>query len=256
MPRKSFILYSSITGNTEKVALRFKKVFESKGWQCDSLKINRKTNLKEIPYKLEDYDIICVGSPILAGLPTREMQDAIGPGVLFRKFPGFPHIDEGYGQKKGIVFVTYGGFGRGPEEAIPTLALLKMKLEDIKIKCIGKFACPGKEFRHVAVDTVAQKQKLSVEDASGTLARYAENPNSAEFSNFSKEERNVFEKALADNREVQIGSERSNMWHWDVQRRPGERDLLKAQIFMEEILEDYYEGGLEAAPVAEYLCIA
>ena len=45
-------------------------------------------------------------------------------------------------------------------------------------------------------------------------------------------------------------------WHWDIANRPSERDLLKAEIFLEEILEDYYGGGVDAAPMAQYVCIA
>ena len=38
--KKSLIIYQTMTGNTEIVALRFKKVFEKKGWDCDIFKID------------------------------------------------------------------------------------------------------------------------------------------------------------------------------------------------------------------------
>jgi flavodoxin len=58
MAKKSLILYSSWTGNTEKVALRFKQVFEAKKWQCDLVKINRKMDTFHPPFKFEDYDFV------------------------------------------------------------------------------------------------------------------------------------------------------------------------------------------------------
>jgi hypothetical protein len=30
-------------------------------------------------------------------------------------------------------------------------------------------------------------------------------------------------------------------WYKDLNERPSERDLLKAEIFMEEIIEEYYQ---------------
>ena len=36
------------------------------------------------------------------------------------------------------------------------------------------------------------------------------------------------------------GEPREGMWHYDLANRPNERDLLKAEIFMEEILEDLH----------------
>jgi len=47
----------------------------------------------------------------------------------------------------------------------------------------------------------------------------------------------------------------SRAWHWDFTKRPTERDLLKAEIFLSEILEDYYGGGIEMYPYSQYVCI-
>ena len=41
---------------------------------------------------------------------------------------------------------AHGGSGRGPAEAMPSLAYIKMCMEDVRIKSIGQFACCGKEF--------------------------------------------------------------------------------------------------------------
>ena len=42
MAKKCLIFYSSFTGNTEKVALKFKTTFERNDWECDIFKIRKK----------------------------------------------------------------------------------------------------------------------------------------------------------------------------------------------------------------------
>lgn len=285
MAKKALIVYVSHTGNTEKVALRFKKVFDKKGWICNIDKIN-KTRRRPA---FEDYDFICVGSPILAGVPAKQILQMFGsggyiggetattPDILHvepptsrpgggpppgRDFPGgvppwSPLVREPTKVKKGVAFVTYTGDRRGPPEALPSLALLEMYLEDQSFKCVGKFACPGKIWRKSSVDEVAQKYyRMNVEEASGAIARYQENPNDPEFVGFSKEDRAVFEAAIKTASDADPMWHLQKVWHWNVQNRPSERDLLKAEIFMEEILEDYYDDGLDVYPIAQYLCIA
>jgi multimeric flavodoxin WrbA len=73
MTKRSLILYASMTGNTEKVALRFKKVFEKKGWECDIFKIDKKTDVDHPPFDLEKYDFLCIGSPVIIGQPVEEI---------------------------------------------------------------------------------------------------------------------------------------------------------------------------------------
>ena len=52
MAKKGLVIYASWTGNTEKVALRFQKVFEKYGWECDMLKVTKHTDVKTYPRKL------------------------------------------------------------------------------------------------------------------------------------------------------------------------------------------------------------
>jgi flavodoxin len=181
--RKSLILYQTMSGNTEKVAFRFKKVFEKKGWKCDIFKVDKNMDADNLPFDFQDYDFLCVGSGVYSSMPGQELMD-----ITFKA--GHQRIRAGKtvhvyskitpGPKKGIVFVTYAGMHLGPKEAEPALSKLDLDIEHIRFKCVGRFSCPGK----------------------------------------------MGERATPQ------------WWHGDIRDRPNERDLLKAEIFLEEKLEE------------------
>jgi hypothetical protein len=201
MARKSLVMYSSHTGNTEKVARRFKKVFEEKGWECDLFKITTRTTAKDLP-DLNGYDFLCLGSPVEFKLPTEELMALLNPKhgprrPWAQKTPPPPPQREagaregagkilfGADSKKGVAFATYSGHHLGPKEPDPALSFLESMVEHRKFQCVGRFACPGKMFNSVKeIDKVG--------------------------------------------------------WYPDIYWRPNKRDLQKAEIFIEEILEDYY----------------
>ena len=214
MAKKSLVLYASMTGNTEKVALRFKKVFDKNGWECDVFKIEKNTDLKNPPFDYHNYDFLCVGSPVIASLPVKDVieilrlspmsphagrPDIAGASMeemlkkltkhrqMLSKAPpegaprgGHAKIVFGPNDKKGIVFVTLAGQEFGLKEALPALTYLESEMEHLRFQCMGRFACPGR-----------------------------------------------FGKAEG--------------WFKDLVHRPSERDLLKAEIFLEEILEELDE---------------
>jgi len=221
MNKKSLILYSSLTGNTEKVALRFKQVFNTHGWQCDLFKVDKNTDYKHPPFEINDYDFICAGSYVFLELPAEELvnfmcknpasghcgqptREEVARQRLLRNDPNYlppaERPESGYrqrlpgkivfGDKKGVVFATYGGMHLGPKEAAPALALLESEMEHLGFKCIGKFACPGTMMRHWP-----EPEKRPQEEHKVTS------------------------------------------YHRDMSNRPNERDLLKAEFFLEDILE-------------------
>jgi len=211
MSKKSLIAYSSWTGNTEKVALRFKKVFEARGWECDVFKIDRKTDAANPPFNFENYDFVCIGSPIMLGLPDLKILELLTKSPLSGHY-GQPSIEEFVdlmrknpktlphpspekikemekkhpdgkivpGPKSGVVFVTYGGIHLGPKEAAPSLSFLENELEHLRFKCAGSFGCPGKHGNRATPE----------------------------------------------------------WWHGDIRNRPSERDLLRAELFLEEKLDE------------------
>ena len=210
MSKKCLITYSSFTGNTEKVALRFKETFENNGWECYVFKIGKNADdiLRPL-FNIPQYDFVCAGSGLRCHLPYNEvlnmlrgfrmgMDPRIGlqfkdenisyitepiPRIpLHRKEPKNVHrkIILGRDSPKAVVFITYGGYEFGPREAEPALQLLALELEHIGFQIIGQFCCPGK---------------------------YLNDPTPRTF-------------------------------HGDIRSRPDEKDLLKAQMFIEEKLDE------------------
>ncbi len=208
MSRKCLVIYSSYTGNTEKIAFRFKDIFERDGWQCDIFKIGKKAgDILNPPFRMNDYDFVCAGSGLRVHLPYNEILNVlrrfrlgIDPRIALRNrdetipyitepVPPAPPVEEmvahhrkivlGPDSKKSIVFATYAGYEFGPKEAVPAMMLLEVELEHIGFKCIGRFCCPGK---------------------------FLNDPTPATY-------------------------------HGDIRDRPNEKDLLKAEMFIEERLE-------------------
>jgi hypothetical protein len=210
MGKKCLIAYSSFTGNTEKVALRFKETFEKNGWQCDLFKVRK--NAEDIlrpPFDIRKYDFVCAGSGLRAHLPYNEIlnmlrgfRTGMDPRITLRnRDETIPYITEpvpeippqkkdpknfhrkivlGPDSPRAVVFITYGGYEFGPKEAEPAVQLLALELEHVGFQFIGKFCCPGK---------------------------YLDDPTPRTF-------------------------------HGDIRNRPDEKDLLKARMFIEDKLEE------------------
>jgi hypothetical protein len=75
MNKKCLIAYSSLTGNTEKVALRFKETFENKGWQSDLLS-SQKSEIFSDPLSISVSMILSVQLRTQGSLPYKDTQYA------------------------------------------------------------------------------------------------------------------------------------------------------------------------------------
>jgi hypothetical protein len=71
--KKSLIIYASRTNNTTKVAERFKSTLEKNGWQCDVVRIEKDSDPMTIPFNYKNYDLICAGSGIRMHSPYVEL---------------------------------------------------------------------------------------------------------------------------------------------------------------------------------------
>jgi hypothetical protein len=69
--RRALILYATMTKNTERIALAMKESFEYYNWECNCIRLKKSNNWAELQDKLyfDDYDVVALGSPIVAGYP-------------------------------------------------------------------------------------------------------------------------------------------------------------------------------------------
>jgi hypothetical protein len=144
MAKKCLIIYASRTGNTEKVATRFKETCERNSWACDLFKIDRGTDINALPYYFEDYDLLCAGSPVHNLLAVEEMIGALKKAPRHYGERGSDLAKIVPGPVKGIVFATYVGIHLGPKEAEAALTWMEVVMEHERVRCIGRFSCPGK----------------------------------------------------------------------------------------------------------------
>lgn len=254
MQKKALIIYSSLSGNTEEIVQVFKQAFEKYGWEAVLQKITARTKFPEDKVYFDDFDIVCMGSPILAGLPYSKLSEYLGlykpeSGQFFRgdRF-GSPELCS---DKRGILFTTYAGGMSGPQECMATLEVLKIYMDLQCIPTVGYFACPGREVRHTAVDGLANALGILVDEAATYVMTYVSDPDNPVFSDFDEEKMRLLREAAADERhfghDVMVyttidGKEMlgSTQWHYDLMNRPNERDKQNAFNFISNIIEDYY----------------
>jgi len=124
---KALIIYYSISGNTEKVALAIER-----GCRKADLQPVVKKVLDAFEEELYDYDLVCVGTPVIHGLPPHPiMKFLLEKGTEYRnrgdvfintkKIPG----------KNALVFVTFSGPHIGVAEAIPAGKFIQQNLEHL-----------------------------------------------------------------------------------------------------------------------------
>ena len=300
--RKAVVLYGSLTGNTEMVGKAMAEVLEEYGFETRCEKLVAGKDWKDDPVYFWEYDIVVLGSLIVAGLPYKEVYQLLGlqgnrnimgttmnpnqPGdpemnpmgrlTLHSGIPGIaaPSVATGSPGAKGdnlptiygVVYATYGGSGVGPPECYGTLEVMEELLRVNGVRTVGKFACPGKEMRHEAVDGCARDLGINIADAQAMLQRWSLDPEAEEFTS-APEKTAVIEKYMAikddysmleGNDPLGIGKPGSTFWHYDMAKRPSKRDLTKAKIFMAEIIEDYFltTTGDPRPPYGVYTCIS
>lgn len=293
MANKCLIMYESMTGNTEKVGMTFKKVFEKKGWEVTTYKVDKRSDPANLPFKFEDYDFLCIGTPVIENRPSMHMirvlanhPDSVifggarsserirkmrakssgregpppagGPGVPPGGFPpgqGIPGMGGGPptsfgiataygpGPHRSIVFVTYSG---APPESELSLQILQDLLYLLQIKVVGRFSCRGTEPRHHSVDNIASNwYHDSTEEAADLIARYNKNPDDPDFKNLTEKDLQYLKDAVADKLPAPYrpapaapGGAIPGTEAYYGGKRPNDRDLLKAEIFIEEVIDE------------------
>ena len=71
--RRALILYATMTKNTEKIARWFQESFEAYKWEVTSIRMKNTMDIDAVQplVYFDDYDVICLGSPIVAGYPLK-----------------------------------------------------------------------------------------------------------------------------------------------------------------------------------------
>lgn len=282
---RALILYATMTKNTEKIAKAMQETFLHYKWEVTFYRMTMKAadweGMQEKLY-FDDYDVIALGSPIVAGYPLtvvnkvfslgaggelesrvqeqvdagdgfKANSDTIKPppgeaggpggpggpppkkmiGAMWRRrscpFPGGPSADN-Y-RPVGIVFTTYGGGFFGSNEALATLAALKLFLELQNVDVIGQFACVGKEFGPAGLE----------EGEKPMLIRPGEMPDPE-----------VYE--TADGEKITA----SYFFHGQPWNHPNNKDVMKAKILVSDLVEDMFMtyNGKRAQVNSEYISIS
>ena len=140
---RTAIVYFSLTGNTEKVALEIARQLEQKNINISKIRLRGKTgnfcsnalqaflrkkaDIKEVRDDFSGIDFIFVGSPVWAFAPTPQVNT-------------FLEQCRGLEGKTAVVFVTYGsGVGKGK-----ALRIMKQKLLTKGVKGIYSFSISDK----------------------------------------------------------------------------------------------------------------
>jgi hypothetical protein len=213
MTKKCLILYSSYTGHTEKVANRFKSTFEKNSWECDIYKVRRKPeDIFNLPFDLTNYDILCAGSGVISHLPYSEVLSAIRY-MIYHLDPRIMHRIRGEDLR----------YLKGPVPKLPPpekgalLAHKKMVLGPDSKKSIVFVTYAGYEFGAKEAEPALKLLALEIEHLGFQCigqfccpGRYLDNPT-------------------------------PRTYHGDIRDRPNEKDLLKAEMFIEDVLEGIAE---------------
>lgn len=253
--RRALILYATMSSNTEKVANWFAETFDEYNWAVKVVKVQGLVSLEAESGNLyfDDYDVICLGSPIVGGAPLQPIIKAFSLGAggnlekIARKEMEKP--DEGMKQQEnlakslwrraplpypgvlnkndsrplGIVFSTYGGGFFGSGECIPVLETLRLYLNNYSVDVVGYFACAGREHGPAGY-------------APGVKPRAVFKPGPPDLS---LPEADVCDPMVYT---MKDGTQKygSYFFHFDLNSKPSSRDEAKARAFAGDFIEDYF----------------
>jgi hypothetical protein len=247
-----------MSGNTEKIAKAFQESFESYNWEVTLFKLAANADWLGMQEKLyfDDYDVVCLGSSIVAGAPLQIVIKALSLGgggglesilqkqIDEKKDNGFTQVDKSAvptfkwrrndapymgvlnptdSRPLGIVFTTYGGGFYGSDECLATLETLKLYLNLNSVDVVGKFACCGKETGPAGYAPGVKPKKGFLPGKKANDLPDADVCDAVKYTNAAGEEL--------------YGS---YFFHYDITSKPSQRDINKAKYLVCDLVEDYF----------------
>jgi flavodoxin len=133
--KAALIVYWSMTGNTEKVALAIQD-----GLREGGLKVDMKRPDGEEVVDFFDYDLVCVGSPSYAFHPPKPMDGFLKNKLNDYRKQGLVKIGSPkVAGRSALVFCTYSGPHTGINEAIPVGKYMGQFFEHLDFTIVGEW---------------------------------------------------------------------------------------------------------------------
>ncbi|MCW3999184.1 MAG: flavodoxin domain-containing protein [Candidatus Bathyarchaeota archaeon] len=165
--KSALIVYTSSTGNTQKVAQALKEGLETGGF---------KVNLKKPQDAAEEdfflYDLVCVGSPSIQWQPAKPISDLLNAKMnLYRGqekiLPSAPKV----AGKNALVFVTYSGPHTGIDEAIPAGKVMRQYFEHWGFAVLGEWYVVGEFHGRLDMSTLGRLGDIRGRPTANELAK-------------------------------------------------------------------------------------
>ena len=136
---KALIVYYSTTGNTEKVALAINEGVKKAGLVPTLKKISEASD-----EDLYDYDLVCIGTPVIHGLPPHPvMKFILEKGTEYRKRNEVRINARRVPGKDALIFVTFSGPHVGVVEALPAGKYIQQSLAHMGFDVKGEWYIVG-----------------------------------------------------------------------------------------------------------------
>jgi hypothetical protein len=232
--KRALVCYASRTNNTAKVAERFKSTLLKYGWQCDLYKIGPYDDPMKVPFDIKSYDLVCAGSGVHLHVPYEELLAVVRAPFYHRDPRTLRYNDVRLllGIKDNEKWKQIVPPAPQPQPPSETGA----QAPPARVGGHGKIVMPYNPIKAVAFVTYAGYE-FGVEEVLPCLDLMA-----LELKHLQIETIGKFAcPGKMGNMTNPIG------WHDDLVNRPNERDLLRAELFMEEIVEAMKDRSVEPA---------
>ena len=143
----ALILYDSLGGNTEKVAQRIHDTLVEHGVESQLVKVDQDTD-----FDLYAYDLLFLGSPVIAWGPTNNMRDFVMNKLRqYHKDQIKPSAPLRPG-KFAVSFCTYSGTHIGEQEAEPLTKWFSAFTAHLGCQVLGEWNIVGEFHKQEAVN--------------------------------------------------------------------------------------------------------